>query len=69
MRRTIRVSELSKQWMKDPKYRAEYEALEEEFSRIAAPEYERTRLREPHPLILLQATKRPKKIARRARSQ
>ncbi len=35
-RRMIRVSELAKQWMKDPKYRAEYDALEEEFARIAA---------------------------------
>ena len=28
----IRVDDLHKNWMKDPKYRREYEALEEEFS-------------------------------------
>jgi ribosome-binding protein aMBF1 (putative translation factor) len=28
----IRVDDLHKEWMKDPGYRAEYEALEEEFA-------------------------------------
>ena len=32
----IRVDDLHKDWMKDPKYRREYEALEEEFSLAAA---------------------------------
>jgi transcriptional regulator with XRE-family HTH domain len=32
----IRVDDLHKKWMKDPKYRREYEALEEEFSLVAA---------------------------------
>lgn len=32
----IRVDDLHKKWMKDSKYRREYEALEEEFSLIAA---------------------------------
>jgi ribosome-binding protein aMBF1 (putative translation factor) len=31
----IRVDDLHKEWMKDPKYRREYEALEEEFSLVA----------------------------------
>ena len=35
MKRT-RVDELHKDWMKDPKYRREYQALEEEFSLTAA---------------------------------
>jgi ribosome-binding protein aMBF1 (putative translation factor) len=32
----IRVDDLRKDWMKDPKYRREYDALEEEFSLAAA---------------------------------
>ncbi len=32
----IRVDDLQKEWMQDPKYRREYEALEEEFSLTAA---------------------------------
>jgi ribosome-binding protein aMBF1 (putative translation factor) len=32
----IRVDDLHNNWMKDPKYRREYEALEEEFSLVAA---------------------------------
>ena len=32
----IRVDDLHKDWMKDPKYRREYQALEEEFSLTAA---------------------------------
>lgn len=32
----IRVDDLHKRWMKDAKYRREYEALEEEFSIAAA---------------------------------
>jgi hypothetical protein len=63
-RRLIRASEFTKRWMKDPKFRAEYEALEDEFARLAAVKSERTRLSEPHPAILPQATRRPKKIAR-----
>ena len=31
-RKTKRVDELAKDWMKDPEFRAEYEALEEEFT-------------------------------------
>ena len=31
-----RVDDLHKEWMKDPKYRREYEALKEEFSLAAA---------------------------------
>ena len=31
-----RVDDLHKEWMKDPKYRREYEALKEEFSLTAA---------------------------------
>ena len=31
-----RVDDLHKDWMKDPKYRLEYQALEEEFSLTAA---------------------------------
>jgi ribosome-binding protein aMBF1 (putative translation factor) len=31
-----RISTLHKKWMKDPEYRKEYEALEEEFALIAA---------------------------------
>jgi ribosome-binding protein aMBF1 (putative translation factor) len=31
-----RVDDLHKNWMKDPKYRREYQALEEEFSLAAA---------------------------------
>ena len=34
--RTIRVDALHKRWMKNPKYRAEYEALAEEFALIGA---------------------------------
>lgn len=32
----IRVDALHKKWMKNPKYRREYKALEEEFSLVAA---------------------------------
>jgi ribosome-binding protein aMBF1 (putative translation factor) len=32
----IRVDDLQKEWLKNPKYRREYQALEEEFSLIAA---------------------------------
>jgi ribosome-binding protein aMBF1 (putative translation factor) len=32
----IRATDLHKEWMKDPKYRAEYEALEKEFALIGA---------------------------------
>src|SRR6266576_1065563 len=35
MKRTT-VDDLHKKWMKSPKYRREYEALEEEFSLVAA---------------------------------
>ena len=41
--RRIRVDDLHKDWMKDPKYRREYEALEEEFSLVAALIEARTR--------------------------
>ncbi|MGD0771687.1 MAG: helix-turn-helix transcriptional regulator [Candidatus Solibacter sp.] len=39
----IRVDDLHKEWMNDPKYRHEYEALEEEFSLVAALIEARTR--------------------------
>jgi ribosome-binding protein aMBF1 (putative translation factor) len=39
----IRVDDLHRNWMKDPKYRREYEALEEEFSLVAALIEARTR--------------------------
>ena len=39
----IRVDDLHNNWMKDPKYRREYEALEEEFSLVAALIEARTR--------------------------
>ena len=39
----IRVDDLHKDWMKDAKYRREYEALEEEFSLVAALLEARTR--------------------------
>ncbi len=32
----MKISTLHKKWMKDPEYRKEYEALEEEFALIAA---------------------------------
>ena len=32
----IRIDDLHKNWMKDSKYRREYEALKEEFSPVAA---------------------------------
>ena len=32
----IRVDDLHEKWLKDPEYRAEYEALEEEFSLASA---------------------------------
>ena len=32
----IKISDLHKKWMKDPEYRKEYDALEEEFSLIIA---------------------------------
>jgi ribosome-binding protein aMBF1 (putative translation factor) len=39
----ILVDDLHNQWIKDPKYRREYEALEEEFSLAAAMIEARTR--------------------------
>ena len=39
----IRVDDLHRKWMKDPKYRREYKALEEEFSLVAALIEARTR--------------------------
>jgi ribosome-binding protein aMBF1 (putative translation factor) len=39
----IRVDDLHGNWMKDPKFRREYEALEEEFSLVAALIEARTR--------------------------
>ena len=39
----IRADDLHKKWMKDSKYRREYEALEEEFSLVAALIEARTR--------------------------
>jgi ribosome-binding protein aMBF1 (putative translation factor) len=39
----IRVDALHKRWMKDPKYRREYQALEEEFSIAVAMIEARTR--------------------------
>jgi ribosome-binding protein aMBF1 (putative translation factor) len=39
----IRVDDLHKKWMKDSKYRREYEALQEEFSLVAALVEARTR--------------------------
>jgi ribosome-binding protein aMBF1 (putative translation factor) len=39
----IRVDDLHKKWMKDPEYRREYDALEEEFSLVAALIEARTR--------------------------
>ena len=39
----IRIDDLHKDWMKDPKYRREYEALDEEFSLVAALIEARTR--------------------------
>ena len=39
----IRVDDLHKDWMKDPKYQREYEALEEEFSLVDALIEARTR--------------------------
>jgi len=39
----IRVDDLHKKWMKDSRYRREYEALEEEFSLVAAMIEARTR--------------------------
>ena len=39
----IRVDDLHRDWMKDPKYRREYEALAEEFSLVAALIEARTR--------------------------
>jgi predicted transcriptional regulator len=41
--RRIRVDDLHKKWMKDPKYRLEYGALKEEFSLVAALIEARTR--------------------------
>lgn len=32
----IRIRDLHEEWMRDPEYRAEYEALEEEFQLMAA---------------------------------
>ena len=39
----IRIDDLHKNWLKDPKYRREYEALAEEFSLVAALIEARTR--------------------------
>jgi ribosome-binding protein aMBF1 (putative translation factor) len=39
----IRVDDLHKDWMKDPEYRREYEALGEEFALVAALIAARTR--------------------------
>jgi ribosome-binding protein aMBF1 (putative translation factor) len=39
----IRVDDLHKKWMKDSKYKREYDALEEEFSLVAALIEARTR--------------------------
>lgn len=39
----IRVDDLHKKWLNDPKYRHEYEASEEEFSLVAALSEARTR--------------------------
>src|ERR1039457_6635896 len=39
----IRVDDLHKNWMEDPKYRREYEALAEEFSLVTALLEARTR--------------------------
>jgi ribosome-binding protein aMBF1 (putative translation factor) len=39
----IRVDDLHKKWMKDPKYGREYKALEKEFSLVAALLEARTR--------------------------
>ena len=39
----IRVDDLHNNWMKDPKYRREYDALEDEFSLVAALIEARTR--------------------------
>jgi ribosome-binding protein aMBF1 (putative translation factor) len=39
----IRVDDLHKKWIKDSKYKREYEALEEEFSLVAALIEARTR--------------------------
>jgi ribosome-binding protein aMBF1 (putative translation factor) len=39
----IRVDDVHNKWLKDPKYRREYEALEEEFSLVAALIDARTR--------------------------
>ena len=39
----IHVDDLHKKWLNDPKYRREYEALEEEFSLVAALIEARTR--------------------------
>jgi ribosome-binding protein aMBF1 (putative translation factor) len=36
MRRRIRADDLHKNWLKDPEYRREYEALDQEFSLAAA---------------------------------
>jgi ribosome-binding protein aMBF1 (putative translation factor) len=39
----IRIKDLHKKWMKDPEYRKEYEALEEEFALAAEVARARTR--------------------------
>jgi hypothetical protein len=49
----IRVDDLHANWTKHPKYRREYEALEEEFSRFAA----RIRARTPSRLTPKQVTR------------
>lgn len=41
--KAIRVDDLHKDWLKNPEYRREYEALEEEFSLVAALIEARTR--------------------------
>jgi ribosome-binding protein aMBF1 (putative translation factor) len=35
-RKYIPVEEVAKEWMKDPKFRAEYDALEDEFALVSA---------------------------------
>ena len=50
MKRT-RVDDLHNKWMKNPKYRREYEALEEEFSLTAALDRKSTRLNSSHPRL------------------
>jgi hypothetical protein len=59
-----KISDLHKKWMKDPEYRKEYAALEEEFAELAAQAKARMRkgLHLPHPE---EAAKRPSRRMRR----